>query len=370
MNFFNLLSKPYALLGQGIAIYRLFWLRLIVMLSCSTLATAVEAHIKWFKPYNVSEAPKPMGDVLSKTFILFFLGSVVFVYLSFLADRYAYKKGYMVAFDESLRVFDGLSIYIMRAAAGIFFISLWAYGFFNNQSSYLTPELKAESPWVLWLQLVIGLCAISRFTTPLVGVGIITLYFSAMAQYGFFHLFDYTIFLGIAYFFIATAIPTGGWKKSGFIVLYAITGICFLWIAMEKFAYPQWTYPLLAENPELLLGMDPYPYMILAGFVEFVIVFLLLGAASVVTRIIALVFQTIIVLAIFKFGLIDAVGHLMIIAILFVMIVRGPTDARSILVLTTKTVQMEAYFMTGLYYLAFVNAFLLYYGFHYLCFGN
>ncbi len=27
---------------------------------------------------------------------------------------------------------------------------------------------------------------------------------------------------------------------------------------------------------------------------------------------------------------------------------------------------MEAYFMTGLYYLAFVNAFLLYYGLHYL----
>ncbi len=370
MNSFSQFRKPHALLGQGMAIYRLFWLRLAVMLSCSALATSVEAHIKWFKPYNVNEAPKPIGDVLSKTFILFFLGSVAFVYLFFLADRHAYKKGYMVAFDESLRVFDGLSIYIMRAAAGIFFVSLWAYGFFNHQMSYLTPELKAESSWVLWLQLVIGLCSISRFTTPLIGVGIIVLYFSAMARYGFYHLFDYTVFLGIAYFFMATAVPTGGWKKSGFIVLYAVTGICFLWIAMEKFAYPQWTYPLLAENPDLLFGMDPYPYMILAGFVEFVVVFLLLGAASVVTRIIALGLQTIFVLAIFKFGLIDAVGHLMIIAILFVMIVRGPTDARNILVLPKKTIQMEAYFMTGLYYLAFVNAFLLYYGFHYLCFGN
>lgn len=370
MNLTSLLVRPGLLLGQHLAIYRLFWLRLMVMLSCSTLASAVDAHIKWFKPYDISKPPKPIGDVLSKTFILFFLGSVAFVYIFFLFDRYAYKKGYMVNFDESLRVFDGLSIYIMRVAAGIFFVSLWAYGFFNHQMSYLTPELKADSSWVLWLQLAIGLCAISRFSTPLIGVGIFILYFAAIGQYGVYHLIDYTIFLGIAYFFIATAIPTGGWKKSGFIVLYAITGICFLWIAMEKFAYPQWTYPLLAENPDLLFGMDPYPYMILAGFVEFVIVFLLLGAASVVTRIIALGFQAIFVLAIFKFGLIDAVGHLMIIAILFVMIVRGPTDARNILVLPKKSVQMEAYFMTGLYYLAFVNAFLLYYGLHYIFYGN
>jgi hypothetical protein len=47
-------------------------------------------------------------------------------------------------------------------------------------------------------------------------------------------------------------------------------------------------------------------------------------------------------------------------------VIRGPTDARKILVLETKSPQMEAYFMTGLYYLAFVNAFLLYYGLHYL----
>lgn len=358
------------MVAQSMASWRQLWLRLAVFLTCCSLFGVAEAHIKWFKPYDITQPPKPIGDVLSQTFILFFLGSVAFVYLFFLADRYAYKKGYMVAFDESLRVFDGLSIYIMRVAAGIFFVSLWAYGFFNHQMSYLTPELATQHNWVLWLQLVTGLCAISRFTTPGIGVGIFILYFSAMGQYGVYHLLDYMIFLGIAYFFIATAIPTGSWKKSGFIVLYALTGICFLWIAVEKFAYPQWTYPLLAESPDLLMGMNPYPYMILAGFVEFVIVFLLLGAASVVTRIIALGFQTIFVLAIFKFGLIDAVGHLMIIAILFVMIVRGPTDARNILVLSTKSPQMEAYFMTGLYYLAFVNAFLLYYGLHWVFYGN
>jgi hypothetical protein len=67
---------------------------------------------------------------------------------------------------------------------------------------------------------------------------------------------------------------------------------------------------------------------------------------------------------------VDAVGHLMIVAILFVLIVRGPTDARNMLVLPDKSVFTEAYFMTGLYFLAFVMIFILYYGLHYLIFGQ
>jgi hypothetical protein len=347
-----------------------FFLRLTVLLTCSSMANMAWAHIKWFKPYNINEAPLPIGQVLTKTFICFFIGSVVFVYLFFMADRYAYKKGILVKFDESLHVFDNFSIHIMRICGGIFFLTLWCYGYFNNQMSFMTPELKTDMPWVLWLQLVIGLCAFSRYTVAALGAGIVVLYVTAAYYYGIYHMLDYIIFVGVAYFYIATTIPNPGWKKSGFIVMYAVTGICFLWIAMEKFAYPQWTFPLLTENPDLLMGLPQEPYMIFAGFVEFVIVFLLLGAASVVTRLIALVFEAIFVLAIFKFGLIDAVGHLMIIAILFVMIVRGPTDARGILVMREKTAKMEAYFMTGLYYLAFVNAFLLYYGLHYIFIGN
>jgi len=74
-------------------------------------------------------------------------------------------------------------------------------------------------------------------------------------------------------------------------------------------------------------------------------------------------------LAIFKFGLLDAVGHLMIIAILFVLFVRGPTSAREILVLKEKSVWMETYFMSGLYFLAFVVIFISYYGLHSVFYG-
>jgi len=109
--------------------------------------------------------------------------------------------------------------------------------------------------------------------------------------------------------------------------------------------------------------------MMLAGFIEFNMAFILLGAASVVGRLVALGLQSVFVLAVFTFGLLDAIGHLMIVAILVVLLVRGPTDARNMLVLRDKTIWTESYFMTGLYFLAFVMIFILYYGLHYRYYG-
>ena len=337
---------------------------LAILLAAMSIASPAAAHIKWFEPFDVSAQPKPLDAVLSPTFITFFLISVVLVYLFFVVDRIALRRGIMETFHQRLKVFDGLSILIMRGAAGLFFASTWAMAIFGEARFYLAPELTAHESWVPWFQLALALCALSRWTTPLLGAGILLLYALSLHHYGAFHLIDYLIFPAIAYFFMATASASPGWKKSGFVTLYAVTGINFLWLSIEKFAFPDWTYPLLAKHPGILMGIDPGTYMLLAGFVEFVIIFTLLGAASVVTRLIAFAFQTLLVLGIFEFGLVDAIGHLMINAVLFVLIVRGPTDARYILVLSTKSPQMEAYFMTGLYYLAFVNAFILYYGLH------
>lgn len=346
-----------------------FWRWALVGLAFLLVAGEASAHVKWFTEFDNAKPPKPISDVLTGTFIGFFIASVAATYLFFVGDRYAYKKGYLVALDQRMRRFDALSIYIMRGAAAVFFMALFAWFQFTGGSFFLTPELKTASPVVPWVHLALGLLALSAYTTPLVGVGILGLYGASVSQYGLYHLIDYLIFLGIAYFFLVTWIEKGSWRKSGFVVLYALMGLTLLWASVEKWGYPEWTYPLLRKDPSLLMGMEPYPYMVLAGFVEFNVIFLLLGAASIVTRLIALALEAVFVLAIFKFGLIDAVGHLMIIAILFVLIVRGPTEARNILVLKEKSVWMEAYFMTGLYYLAFVTVFLLYYGLHYLYYG-
>jgi hypothetical protein len=330
------------------------------------LPRGANAHIKWFEPFDVTQAPAPPSEVLTASFVYLFLLSGVLVYVFFLIDRIALRRGILASFDNRLKMFDNAGILILRVAGGVFFVSLFAWSKAYGVVFYLTPELVTQSSVVPWLQLAIGLAALSSVTMPLMAVGVLYLFVLAVADYGLFHMLDYIVFLGIAYFYLASGSKNRSIVKSAFVTLFATTGINFLWLSVEKFAYPQWTYPLLEKNPDLLFGMSPQIFMNVAGFVEILFIFTLLGAASALVRLVAFGFQMLFVLAIFKFGLIDAIGHLMIIAILFVLVVRGPTDARNILVLKDKSIQMEAYFMTGLYYFAVVNAFIAYYGLHHL----
>ncbi len=328
------------------------------------IKTVLLAHVKWFAVFDVTAAPKQIGAVLNGQFVTFFLVSVIAVCAFFAADRTAYRRGLLRDFDARLKRLDDLSVLILRLSAAVFLISLWVWYELQGTAFYITPELKTHSAYVPWLQLALGCCALFRRSVPAVSLGIFAFFGFAIRDYGLFHLLDYMIFVGLAYFFVVATITRGKWRQSGFVVLFAATGITLLWAAMEKFAYPDWSYSMLHSHTGMLMGLQPETFMVLAGFVEFSVAFILLGAVSIAGRIVALVFQAIFMLAIFEFGPLDAIGHLMIIAILFVLFLRGPTNAREILVLREKSVAMEVYFMMGLYFLAFVMIFIAYYGLH------
>ncbi len=334
-------------------------------------AVSAEAHVKWFFDYDVTKPPTPIGEVLDGTFIKLFLISVLACYVFFLIDRYIFEEGLFEDLDRSLKRLDNAGRAIKRAAAGIFFLCLfgwWALGY--GESFYLTPELKTPSAIVPWVHLAIAICVVSRYTVAFAGLGVFVLYILAGQTYGLFHVLDYLIFLGIGYFLLVSGTSSKGLLKSGFVVLFACTGLTLIWAAVEKFAYAHWTISVLETRPHMLMGMTPPVFMKVSGFVEFFVTFILLGAVSVVGRLIALVLMSVFVLAIFEFGMVDALGHLMIVAILWVLVVRGPTDARYMLVLPDKSLFTEAYFMTGLYFLAFVMIFILYYCIHFLAFGS
>jgi len=335
-----------------------------VLYLSSGLFHVAYGHVKWFAPYDLEKPPLRIDQVLTKEYIYFFLASVVFIYLFFLMDRYLYRKQFLAGVAEKLVISPSLSLGILRASAFVFFFSLFVYGLVEHPF-LLTPELTTDYKLISWLQLAIALCALYRYTTPLIGVGIVILYVMSVAQYGIFHSLDYLIFLGVAYYFSASLAKGERWITSRYIVLFAATGLTLLWASIEKWGYPQWTYPLLEKDPSLLMSMSPYIYMMLAGFVEFNITFVLLGSVSVFSRTIALGLAAVFVLAIYEFGLIDAIGHLLIITILIILVVRGPTKARYFLALPDKSVWTEAYFMTGLYFLAFVMIFLAYYGLYF-----
>ena len=60
---------------------------LLLLLLMSCLAPTVEAHVKWFFPYDVTVAPMPIGEVLDGVFVRLFLVTVAGVYVFFLLDR-------------------------------------------------------------------------------------------------------------------------------------------------------------------------------------------------------------------------------------------------------------------------------------------
>lgn len=330
--------------------------------------TMAAAHIKWFYPYDLSAAPRNMGEVLNANFAALYVLSIVCIYVFFYIDRLWYRKKFLNAQLSGLVVSQNVAGWIIRAATAFLFVMLFFYGLQNN-ALFLTPELHTELPYVKWLQLVMVAAVFWRVTTPIAGLGILALYGISIHYYGLYHLIDYMFFLGLAVFLILLPLQDDRWMRARYITLFASTGLTIGWGAIEKFAYPQWTYPLLQDQPFLLMGMDPGFYMTLAGFVEFNLAFILLSSASVASRMLALVLNTVFMLAIYMFGLIDAVGHAIIIAVLVVLAVRGPTSARYFLVLQSKTLWTEAYFMTGLYILMLNCLFLAYYGFYYLLIG-
>lgn len=206
------------------------WLAIVLTTLAGALSSSpAHAHVKWFAPYDLTKPPMPIGEVISPTFIYFFIGSAVFVYIVFALDRFFYKRNFLSKLDNELRRLDQLSMVIMRACAGIFFLSLWASHQFFGNAFFITPELKTQAVWVPWLQLAIAIMALSPRTSWLVGVGIFLLYNAAARSYGIFHMLDYPIFLGIAYFFLSSPIERGSWRKSGFVVLFASTGLTLLW---------------------------------------------------------------------------------------------------------------------------------------------
>jgi hypothetical protein len=342
--------------------------RLIVALAGLSLSFSAWPHVKWFAEYDLTVPPLPIGEVMTTEFIYLHFLSICCIYVFFWLDRYLFRRNYLGGLASKLTLSRELSLRIVSIAAVVFFVALAIYGFRGN-AFLLTPELHTDAAFIPWFQLVLAVCALFPMTRPITGFGIATLYVIGISSYGIFHMLDYMIFIGLAVYFLFSRMTSLKWTTFRYATLFAATGLTLLWAAIEKWGYPYWTYPLLESDPSLLLGMSPHFYMLFAGFVEFNLTFILFSSASILTRIVAFGLNMIFILAIYKFGLVDAVGHLLIITILAILVLRGPTRARYFLVLGDKSLWTEAYFMTGLYILAFNVVFMSYYGIYHLTYG-
>lgn len=334
----------------------------LLFLLCSDVASA---HVKWFAPYDLLCPPRPLFSVMTGTYFLVFSGVMVVVM-------------FMTAYVDVMLTHRALGLNgIVRKTSGWFapnvylFMRIGVFGFLIAVSIYgnvlLTPELKTEWVWVPWLQMAMALLVLHPRTAWLTALGICLLYGCAIYQYGWFHLMDYPIFLGVA-FYLFTMSRYGEQKAElALLVLRVLTGVTLLWAGMEKFAYPDWSFPLLLQRPNLSFGFDPEFFMVAAGFVEFTAAFLLITvslAARVASALLLLIFTS----AIPEFGVVDAVGHAVIIVVLIALIFSHNPIA--VKLETNKGTAVTAMLSVSLYFLALAAEAGFFYGTHWLAYGD
>ncbi len=284
-----------------------------------TSATGASAHVKWFCAFDVAGAPVGLGEVLCDSFEQLVVVSLLALFVGALLERTILGEAMMRSLDRVTAWARENTELMFRAVCGGFFVSLWSLG-----GIILTPELTTTSTALPWFQLAIAAGFLWRQTMPLSALGIVVLFGIAVANYGVFHLADYPVFLGVAAYLALTGLRRELFGIRPLDIVRYSAAVTLMWASVEKWAYPQWSYPLFIDRPELTMGFDGAFFMKAAGAVEFALAFGLL-CTPLVRRVAAIVLAAAFVSAIFEFGKVDAIGHSPIIV---AMVAIAADDAR------------------------------------------
>ena len=282
---------------------------LALMMNAGSAGTA-SAHVKWFDAYNVGGQPLGLEKVLNADFEMLVGISIAWLLFGSVVEWSFIGPAMLRAIDRATQLIEENTELIFRAGCVFFFISIWAVG-----GIILTPELKTNSNWVGAIQLAIAAGMVSRLTMPLSAIGIFALFDIALWKYGTFHLADYPIFLGVAAYVALTGGQTKFFGARPIDVVRWMAGITLMWASIEKWAYPEWSYPLFIQHQHLTLGFTPEFYMRAAGAVEFALAFALMWT-PLVRRVAAIVLTGMFVSAVFGFGKLDLIGHTLIVVVL------------------------------------------------------
>jgi len=341
-----------------------------LLISAVALLPAVAfAHVKWFVNYDLLAPPRPvLGIVLSHYFLLFALVVAPLIFAVSLLDSYLTRRrsmlgGWVGALED--RVSANFPLLLRLGVSG-FFTAVFAYGCLHDWM-ILTPELRTHSSWICWIQLAVAICALKERTAAIAGIGIFFLYVFGVSQYGLFHMLDYPIFLGVAAFLVVQSVYGEKGHDAALSAVRVCTAITLLWASIEKFAFPEWSFMLMADRPGLALGFDPEFYMIAAGFVEFCAAFLLL-TGSIAARAAALLLLLMFASAIVPFGVIDAIGHSVILVVLMLLIFSDNRVARQFGVQGRPG--LTATLHTSIFVGALLLFFVLYYCGYYLSYTS
>jgi hypothetical protein len=318
---------------------------LAIMVNALLAATA-SAHVKWFCAYDIAGQPDGLENVLCPDFETLAGLSVLALMTGALVEGNGLGAALLRAIDRTTRFVRDNTETMFRAGTAFFFISIWAYG-----GILLTPELKSDSAVIAAIQLGIAAGMLSRRTMPLSAAGISIIFAIAVWEYGVFHLLDYPIFLGVAAYLALIGLQRDFFGVAPLDVVRWSAGITLMWASIEKWAYPEWSYPLFIQHPGMTMGFTPDFFMRAAGAVEFALAFSLMWT-PLVRRVGAIMLAAMFISAVFAFGKVDLIGHTLIVVVLLVIVadnrVRVPLPRHQWLI-PVAYAAMLALFLVGYY---------------------
>jgi hypothetical protein len=341
--------------------YFILLLGSVLLFSFPELASA---HIKWFVEFDVSDPPQPLWQMKDKVYYLTLLiVSVWGVLFALLLDSIWFKR--LASFSLADKFFpehNDIALNVARIGTGVFFIILWLVG-----DIILTPELVSSMWYIPSIQLLIAFSVLFKRGLVIAGLAILYLYAYAMMEYGVFHLLDYVIFVGLAFYLILSGISHPSVEKWRLPILYYGLIFSFLWSAVEKVAYPQWFYPFLEKHSFLTMGLDMDLFIACAAFVEFVLFFLLLISNNG-TILLAFAINLLITVGNIYFGKVDAIGHFPTNFILLIILLKGALPVspftNKLTYSSTGSSYLTAIKGTFVYILALPLLVSFYYGLH------
>ena len=290
------------------------WMMALFLLFSFTLAPSVGAHVKWFAGYSYADPPLPLGEAITGTFLGLALLSVAVIVLFVLLDSLDGVKRVQARTEAWLEGYRENSLLIIRIGMGVVLLLSWQAG------TILAPELVADNEWVGWVQFFLVLLLLFRRTVPLAGLGVLGLVLYDVALFGFFHILDYTLMLGVGWYLLIA--QTAKLRSTALPALYATTGFSLCWVAAEKIVYPQWALELLERNPHLTMGLDHEFFLLASAFIELSLGYLLI--VCLLQRGLALTITIVFFLTSMTFGKTEVIGHSIVHAILIVFIIEGP----------------------------------------------
>ncbi len=257
--------------------------KLVFTLSWCAVPTAIalrpaaaQAHVKWFCAFDVAGSPVELANILCQDFEQLSALAIGMLLLGAVVAGSPLGSALLRSLDQTMGPLRRHTEIMVRIVAAGFFASLWAMN-----GVLLTPELTTDLSFVPWLQLAMAAAMLSRRTLPLAALGIVALFALAVRQYGLFHLMDYPVFLGLAAYLACVGLQHPPCRVRPLDLLRWSGAVTLMWAAIEKWAYPQWTFPIFVTHPGMSFGFDVAYYMRAAGVVEFTLAFALLGTPLV-----------------------------------------------------------------------------------------